>query len=219
MRNKSQYLYIFLLSFVLFTTALWILKITRGNIPFVDQWTKEFVVALDDSYIYFIFRWITELGSGTFLTPFTIIMGIVLWIIFRDWLVGVMFAGGTYLSNLLNVGIKHIVERERPRILEGVEAHGSSFPSGHAMISLACYGLLVYFLSKKIKSEKAIIALQISASILIFLIGFSRYIIRVHYLTDVLAGFAFGFIFILLWTLLYEFIVEKRKRLGQPRQV
>lgn len=210
MKNKNQYIYIFLVSFLLFTSVLWVVKITKGTIPFVDKWTREFVIALDESHIYFIFGWITELGSGTFLTPFTIIMGVVLWMYFRDWFVGVMFAGGTYLSNLLNVGIKQLVERERPRLLEAVEAHGYSFPSGHAMISLVCYGLLVYFIAKKIKSRKTVIALQICAAILIFFIGSSRYIIRVHYFTDVFAGFVFGFTFLLFWTFLFEYIQKRR---------
>ncbi|WP_430787799.1 phosphatase PAP2 family protein [Virgibacillus flavescens] len=210
MRNRSRYLYVFLLAFVLFTTFLWIVKISNGTIPLLDQWSRNFVSTLADSNIYFLFRWVTELGSGTFLTPFTIIMGIVLWFIFRDWFVATMFTGGTLLSHGLNVGIKVLVERQRPRIFAAAEAEGYSFPSGHAMISMVCFGLLVYFLSKKIKSKKAILIMQISVTILIFCIGMSRYIIRVHYLTDVLAGFLFGYLFILIWTYLYEAIHNRR---------
>lgn len=182
----------------------------HGTIPIVDRLTRDLVKSIADSDIYIIFRWLTELGSGTFLAPFTIIMAIVLGFLFRDWFPGVMFAGGTLLSYGVNVVIKVFVERERPRILVAAEAEGYSFPSGHAMISMVCYGLLVYFLVKKIKSEKAVIVLQISVSILIFFIGFSRYIISVHYLTDVLAGFIFGFIFLLLWIALIEFIQKRR---------
>ncbi|ASN06578.1 hypothetical protein [Virgibacillus necropolis] len=112
MRKKSSYLYIFLLSFVLFTSVLWGIKIMQGTIPLVDQWTRDFVRAMADSNIYFLFRLITELGSGTFLTPFTIVMGFVLWYIFRDWLVGVIFAGGTILSYGINVFI--LLGREDP---------------------------------------------------------------------------------------------------------
>lgn len=186
------------------------MKIQQGTIPLVDQWTRGFVQSLADSNLYFLFRWLTELGSGTFLTPFTIVVAIILGYIFRDWFVGVMFAGGTLLSYGANVLIKVIVERGRPRIFVAAEAEGYSFPSGHAMISMVCYGLLIYFLAKKIKSKKKVIAAQISVAILIFLIGFSRYMIRVHYLTDVLAGFAFGFIFILLWTMLFEYVQRRR---------
>lgn len=212
MSKRNLYLYFFLLAFVLFTTILWIVKIIQGTVPFVDQWTRDFVESLADSNLYFLFRWLTELGSGSFLTPFTIIMGIVLCFLFRDWLVGVMFASGTLLSHLLNVGIKVLIDRERPRIFAAAEAEGYSFPSGHAMISMVCYGLLVYFLAKKIKSKKAVLITQISAAILIFLVGMSRYMIRVHYLTDVLAGFVFGFLLILLWTYIYEAIQKRRSQ-------
>lgn len=210
MRKKSHYLYVFLFVFILFTSVLWAIEIMRGTIPIVDRFTRDFVVAMADSDIYFLFRWLTELGSGTFLAPFAIIMAFVLGFLFRDWFVGFMFAGGTLLSYGVNVVIKVLVERERPRIFVAAEAEGYSFPSGHAMISMVCYGLLVYFLAKKIKSKKAVIAMQIGVSILIFCIGFSRYIISVHYLTDVLAGFIFGFIFILLWTMLVETILRRR---------
>ena len=210
MRKKSHYLYILLLVFVLLISILWAFRIMHGTIPIVDRLTRDLVKSIADSDIYIIFRWLTELGSGTFLAPFTIIMAIVLGFLFRDWFPGVMFAGGTLLSYGVNVVIKVFVERERPRILVAAEAEGYSFPSGHAMISMVCYGLLVYFLVKKIKSEKAVIVLQISVSILIFFIGFSRYIISVHYLTDVLAGFIFGFIFLLLWIALIEFIQKRR---------
>lgn len=210
MKKKSHYLYIFLFVLVLFTTVLWVVKIKHGTIPLVDQWTRSFVQTMTDSNVYFLFRWLTELGSGTFLTPFAIVMCFVLGYRCRDWFVGLMFIGGTVLSYGVNVLIKLFVERERPRIFVAAEAEGYSFPSGHAMISMVCYGLLVYFLTKKIKSRKVIVATQISSAILIFLIGFSRYIISVHYLTDVLAGFIFGFIFLLLWVALYEFIQKRR---------
>lgn len=212
MRKKNYYLYTFLLAFVLFITVLWAVKIKQGTIPIVDQWTRYFVQALADSNLYFLFRWLTELGSGTFLTPFTIIMGLVLCYMFRDWFVGFMFTGGVLLSHASNIGIKVLIERERPSILVAAEAEGYSFPSGHAMISMVSYGLLVYFLAKKIKSKKAVIATQISVSILIFFIGISRYVINVHYLTDVLAGFIFGFLFILLWAYVFEYIQKRRAR-------
>ncbi|ASK60859.1 hypothetical protein CFK37_00860 [Virgibacillus phasianinus] len=210
MRKKSHYLYIFLFAFVLVTTVLWAFKIMHGTIPVVDQWSRGFVEAMADSDVYFLFRWLTELGSGTFLTPFTMIMAILLGYLFRDWFIGVMFAGGTLLSYGLNVLIKVLVERERPRILVAAEAEGYSFPSGHAMISMVCYGLVVYFISKKIRSKKLAVSIQIGTSILIFLIGFSRYMISVHYLTDVLAGFVFGLLFVFLWTFMFEKINKKR---------
>lgn len=201
--KKRRYFYIFLLGIVFIFTIIWITEIFSGQLPYIDQWTRGFVENQGNSWLYFIFRWLTELGSKSFLIPFTIVMAIFLWFLYRDFLPGVMFAGGTLLSHLLNQMIKAIVERERPQIFVAAEGEGYSFPSGHAMISLVCYGLLIYFFGKKLTSTKAVIGIQLGFSLLILLIGISRYMIRVHYLTDVVAGYFFGFIFLFAWIRLF----------------
>ena len=195
---------------MLILCIIWIVKIKAGEVPYVDQWTRGFVAAIADSNVYSVFRWITELGSKSFLLPFTIAMSFFLWYLFRDWLVGILFAGGTLGSHLLNTLIKELVERERPRILIEANAEGYSFPSGHAMTSLVCYGLFAYLITKKIASQKVVLSMKIAFVLLIFLIGISRYVINVHYLTDVLAGFTIGGLFLTGMVYLYEFI-QKRK--------
>src|SRR5699024_7592027 len=112
---------------------IWYVKIMSGVVPSVDQWSWQFVANIVASKFYLIFHWITELVSKSFLFPFTIIMSLLLWYLFRDWLAGFLFAGGTLGSHLLNTLIKELVERERPRVLLEANAEGYSFPSGHAM--------------------------------------------------------------------------------------
>src|SRR5699024_9058944 len=159
---------------------------------------------------YLIFRWITELGSKSFLLPFTIIMSLLLWYLFRDWLAGFLFAGGTVGSHLLKTLIKGLGERERARVLLEANAVGYCFPVGHSMTTLVCYGLFVYFNGKKITLQKAVLRVKIAFSLLVFLIGISRYIINVHYLTDVLAGFTIGGLYLTGMIYLFEFIQKRR---------
>src|SRR5699024_3922258 len=83
---------------------------------------------------------------------FTIVMGIFLWWLYDDWFPSFIFSGGTLMSYLLNEMIKLIVVRERPSMNVDAHAIGYSFPSGHAMISMVCYGLFIYFLRKKLCS-------------------------------------------------------------------
>lgn len=210
MSRKSIYFIIGLAVVMFMICIIWNVKIMAGVVPYVDQWSREFVANIADSTIYLIFRWITELGSKSFLLPFTIIMSLFLWYLFRDWLAGFLFAGGTLGSHLLNTLIKGLVERERPRILLEANAEGYSFPSGHAMTSLVCYGLFVYFIVKKIASQKAVLGIKIAFALLVFLIGISRYIINVHYLTDVLAGFTIGGLYLTGMIYLFEFIQNRR---------
>ncbi|WP_067729791.1 phosphatase PAP2 family protein [Oceanobacillus damuensis] len=210
MKNKRQSIIILLFPVVFIVVAVWTIQVMNGYVPYVDQWTRELVEKLDDSAAYQVFRLITELGSRQFLFPFVIMMAFVLWLLLKNWLSALFFAGGTLSAHLLNILIKNIVDRERPSISVAVNAEGYSFPSGHAMIPMVCYGLLAYFLVKKIKSKKLTFLTQLFFAIIIFLIGISRYVINVHYLTDVVAGFLIGYICLAGFIKLYE-LVQKLK--------
>src|SRR5699024_9969491 len=114
-------------------------------------------------------------------------------------------------THLLNQLIKFLVERERPSLLEEANAIGYSFPSGHAMISIVCYGLFFYFVSQKIKQKQIRRALQVFTGLLVFLIGISRYVIHVHYMTDVVAGFVIGGLLLTLFIYVYEQLETEEK--------
>jgi undecaprenyl-diphosphatase len=90
---------------------------------------------------------------------------------------------------MLNDGLKDIFVRARP---EGARAGGYSFPSGHSMSSALAYGMLIYVLA--LESARGW-QRRVSTGLLLLLIitiGFSRMFLGVHYLSDVLAGFAMG---------------------------
>ncbi len=192
--------------------SIWIFKITRGDIPYVDKWTRALVDTFPDTYIYTFFRTVTNLGSESFMYPFTAVITIILIILFRDWLPGLTFGLGIFITHQVNKLIKILVSRERPSILVEANAVGESFPSGHAMVPIVCYGLLAYFLAKKIKSTTVVLFIQIIFALLVFLIGISRYVINVHYITDIVAGFVFGFLCLLLLIYFYEWINKLRNR-------
>lgn len=212
MSKKQSYIYISLLVIILIVITGWIVTIKKSELPFVDQWTRALVESVADTRLYIGARWITELGSESFLIPFTILVGIILIFVFKDWLPALLFAGGTLISHLLNKWIKVIVARERPSIFIEANAEGFSFPSGHSMITMVCYGFLMYLLVKSVSSSNGKILIQISFSLLIFLVGVSRFFINVHYITDIIAGFTFGFLILLGLIYLFE-IIQKRRLL------
>src|SRR5699024_11306057 len=117
----------------------------------------------------------------SFLIPFTLLVAIILWILCKDWLVALFFSGGTLLSHLLNMFIKNMVARERPSISVEANAEGFSYPSGHSMITMVCYGLLMYFLVRTIKNKKIGILVQIGFAFLFFFIFSSCYIIHIYF--------------------------------------
>lgn len=103
------------------------------------------------------------------------------------------------LSFVTNRVLKIIIRRPRPQRIQIMPEKGFSFPSGHAMVAFAYYGFLIYLISKSIKNKKIKYPLIAFLSILILLIGISRIYLGVHYVTDVLGGFIFGFIYLVLF--------------------
>jgi len=98
--------------------------------------------------------------------------------------------------------LKNIFYRPRPMEALYMET-GSSFPSGHATAAMALYGFLLYTIWKHDKHYlKNSFIIFLSA--LIILIGASRLYLEVHYLSDVLAGYAVGFIWLLISARLHK---------------
>lgn len=121
-------------------------------------------------------------------------MALCFWWMYRDWFPALLLSGGTLFTHYFNQAIKYIVARERPTLSAVLHAKGYSFPSGHAMISLVCYGLVAYFIVKKLHSSGWMIFIKMSFGFIVLLIGLSRFIINVHYVTDIVSGFFIGMI-------------------------
>lgn len=94
--------------------------------------------------------------------------------------------------------LKQLFQRKRPLSPLLKAAKGLSFPSGHAIMAVTFYGLLIYILQHTIDINWLRILSTILIIILIFLIGFSRVYLRVHYASDVLGGFIIGSLWLLI---------------------
>ena len=104
------------------------------------------------------------------------------------------------ISTALNVLLKNIINRPRPDGYRIISETGYSFPSGHSMISMAFYGLILYIVFKNVKNKNIRNLLTVLIAILIFLIGFSRIYLGVHYVSDVLGGFIISIAYLILFT-------------------
>lgn len=95
------------------------------------------------------------------------------------------------VDEALNFYLKHLFERPRPNLfLEIAALHSYSFPSGHAMAAAAIYGMIAVVIARlapRIRIWVAVLTL-----LLVMLIGLSRIYLGVHWVTDVLAGYAAG---------------------------
>ncbi len=144
---------------------------------------------------------ITELGSQwAYLILIPIITGI-LYYTGKNWRVSYQAFFILLSTFLLNLGIKHLISRPRPDVairLVEVTDGSFSYPSGHSMCALAFYGFNIYLIFKFVKKTWLRYTLIISQLLLILLIGTSRVYLGVHYPTDVIAGFAAGFVWLAL---------------------
>jgi membrane-associated phospholipid phosphatase len=89
-----------------------------------------------------------------------------------------------------------------------------SFPSGHATSGFIFYGLLAYLVWK---SKISKLLKYVCCTLLILfslLIGFSRVYLRLHYPSDVVAGFCIGF----AWLLLAIYMFERMKKKADTEQ-
>jgi len=93
--------------------------------------------------------------------------------------------------------MKYLIARPRPEWWFQAYPEGAyySFPSAHAGLAMALYGFCVYLLLNSASTRLNRIAVAL-LPLLIFLVGFSRLYLGVHYLSDVIAGFAVGAFFI-----------------------
>lgn len=185
----NQIISIFLL--LLNILLLLIYLVTPINIDVV---VSQYMITLEDSPVYYLAFWVTKLGSSTFLIPFTIFIMISFVYVYRQFKQALTISLATLSSYLLNVLLKMIFKRDRPSLFIEAHATGYSFPSGHAMIPLVFYGLLLYYINQKIESPIIRYILFIFIINLILVIGFSRVILNVHYISDVLIGFLSGLI-------------------------
>ena len=142
-----------------------------------------------------IVKIVTQLASPIFL----VILTILLMVFIKNNNIRKYICVNLIVSTILNFGIKNIVRRTRPEGFRIIEESGYSFPSGHSMVSMAFYGLLIYLIYKKVDNKYLKNCLIILLSIIILLIGLSRIYLGVHYTSDVIAGFLLGISYLIVF--------------------
>ncbi len=151
-----------------------------------------------------LMKFITFYGNHGFLIPANILL-VLFFIVRKDkWMaitIGVVALSSLGLMSLL----KNTTQRHRPSdpLVPGIT--NFSFPSGHAFMSVAFYGLLIwlaiYYVSVKWKRY----AINAFLMLVILVIGFTRVYLRVHYASDVIAGYCAG----ILWLLFCLFMMQQ----------
>ncbi|HEY5988298.1 MAG TPA: phosphatase PAP2 family protein [Streptosporangiaceae bacterium] len=169
-------------------------------------------VIAGDSMLVTVVKAVTRLGSTVVLWS-AVGAAATLLALRRQWRLTIYLlltgAGALVLGPVL----KSLVGRLRPVVAHAI-AHGTgnSFPSGHSLGSIVCYGaiLLVFLPAARGRWRTAFTAVIVA---LVALIGISRVLLGVHYLSDVVGGWAVG----ITWLGITAFAFElTRHAAGQP---
>jgi len=158
-----------------------------------DQLVGEFIRGFATPSLTSVAIIITDLGSAYIEIGLLLLVGAFLFFRLKHTWETVLLSISLIGAWLLNTILKTIFQRARPDIVHLVQAGGYSFPSGHAMVSTAVYGVIGYLLWLNLrKHSKPSWYIAVFTVALILAIGISRIYLGVHFASDVIAGYAAG---------------------------
>jgi undecaprenyl-diphosphatase len=120
-------------------------------------------------------------------------------------------------GGLVDTVVKVAVGRPRPVHDQPiVEAFGQSFPSGHSMSSVVCYGAL-YVAFAPVLAPRVRRWCLATVVLLVLGIGASRLVLGVHFISDVLGGYVLGAAWLLGAIAAFEvYRLERGRRRTEP---
>ncbi|WP_301924148.1 phosphatase PAP2 family protein [Ferruginibacter sp.] len=141
---------------------------------------------------------ITFFGSAQFLVPANILLILFVLFIKKQQYDALKISAIIIIGTAVLFLLKFLLQRQRPLLPLIAKAHGYSFPSGHSFSSIVFYGMLAYIGYKNIKNNFLKWSLIVLLFMLAGMVGFSRIYLKLHYASDVIAGFSLGIIWLLL---------------------
>jgi membrane-associated phospholipid phosphatase len=183
-------------------------EMAEGDTVHVDRPVANWLHERATDPLTDVLRVFTWSGNGGFLVLVVLVGALVLLrrgLVTDAVFVVLAFAG----AEVITYGMKHGFRRERPFFEDPLATASSfSFPSGHSLVSLAVYGSLALVAARHAPNRRVATAVLIAACAWVLAIGFSRLYLGVHFLSDILAGYAAG----AAWLALLYLALEARSR-------
>jgi len=186
----------FIVAILLFIFAFITKELLKDELKGFDTAIYSFIISIKSPVVTQIFKSITFFASPVFL----IILSILLFFIFKNKKYGLLSAVNLIVITIINQILKFTFTRERPFEWMLIEESGYSFPSGHAMVSMAFYGMLIFLIWQTQISKTKKKLWTIVLTVLILLIGISRIYLGVHYASDIIGGFTLSLSYLIIAT-------------------
>lgn len=159
-----------------------------------DAFDRKWALAIHHDLTTPVLTWfligVTYIGTGFGIAIVITIMTI--WLLgAHHWRTGLILAADAIAANVLMNVLKQYVQRPRPALFDEITRPETwSFPSGHALSAMAVYGGIGAVLITLYPARR--LPIIIATAVWIFLIGFSRVYLGVHWPSDVAAGYVAG---------------------------
>jgi undecaprenyl-diphosphatase len=183
------YLFLALVGTSLFA-VLAILVASNSAIVRLDRWMSDgcYQFTVDHPRVHDFFYSVTNLGWGQYL-KLVGALSIIMLLFRREWFRALAWTAAQLAVYQIVPFLKDQFERPRP---EFADIDGFSFPSGHAFGAATVYGLLGLVILRVWAGSRRRWLWAGLVWALIPLVGLSRIMLGVHYLSDVLAGISIG---------------------------
>jgi membrane-associated phospholipid phosphatase len=173
-----------------------------GTITQLDLLVSKQIILIQNNLLTKVMLFITSIGGTACMVALSVLTFSFL-AYKKRWRHALLFSLSMLGALALELLLKILVHRQRPGNAL-IQASGYSFPSGHATMALVFFPLLIYLFKDNIRKELWKHVLIISCIVIALLIGFSRIYLNVHWLSDVIGGFALGLFWLMLMILLFK---------------
>ena len=162
-----------------------------------DDWVRSGIHQFASPAMTFVMRVVTMSGSAVVLFSLSLIVALAFFAK-KKYRALILFVATMAGSSLLNMVLKLSFHRTRPLPFFDTEVPTSfSFPSGHALMSFCFYSSMAALISARSNSRTFRSVVWVVAALLIAAVGVSRIYLGVHYPSDVIAGYAAAFIWVM----------------------
>ena len=179
----------------------------------LDEHVWRFFV--DHPFLIGVAKVYTRWGVASVLIPITLVIGIALFMKYRSVALAAIPMLSLQVNDVLTAEAKSWFAVARPPKAEWLAgAAGGSFPSGHTANTTALIVSVAVVVSMCTTSKRLAAWVFGASGLLITLMGWSRLALNVHWLSDVVAGWALG----ACTAMVVAFIVMKLAKISPTRR-